>query len=278
MLEPQSDKKTILPVHCPIYSDEIAVLMARCADIAYHTSKEEIEVKLRNLQLEYVNFSSGEPQFIIAEHREFYIVAFRGTKGISDIFSNLLFISMKTKMGKLHKLYTNNYCEIHNQLTEFLDKALKKEKKPVYITGHSRGGALAIIAASQLFKQNVAACYTFGSPPISEDRLDCFIEKPIYRVGNEGDIIPLLLKFKYEHIGSFYFLTKDGCALRSPYIGFSKTSKILFKKLNIKLQMFFKNKDISYPEHDIKTYIKKLKKVAENRKRMKSKKKMICTT
>lgn len=275
MLELEPNKEKTLYAHCPIYSDEIAVLMAKCSKIAYFR-KETIKTKLQDIQLEYIQFSPGEPQFFIAEHKEFYIVSFRGTKGIADLFSNLLVISTKTNIGEMHRLYKDNYCEIHSYLADLLNKELKKKKKPVYITGHSRGGALAIIATSQLVRQKVAACYTFGSPPISEDKLDCSIEKPIYRIGNEGDIIPLLLKFKYEHIGSFYFLTKDGHILRSPHIGFFKTAKILFKKINIKLQTFFKSKTVSYPEHDIQTYIKKLELIAKKRKQMKVEEKIIC--
>jgi len=36
----------------------------------------------------------------------------------------------------------------------------------IYITGHSLGGALAQIAAAVLGTDQVAACYTFGSPRV----------------------------------------------------------------------------------------------------------------
>ena len=73
-----------------------------------------------------------------------------------------------------------------------------------YITGHSLGGALAQIAAAALDRDNLAACYTFGSPRVGTAGFDEQVKCPHYRVINNWDLIPgLPLAFfrGYRHNG-----------------------------------------------------------------------------
>ena len=61
----------------------------------------------------------------------------------------------------------------------------------IYITGHSLGGALAQISAAALSKNdNVAACYTFGSPRVATLRFDTEVKCPHYRVIDNWDLVP----------------------------------------------------------------------------------------
>ena len=61
---------------------------------------------------------------------------------------------------------------------------------PVYITGHSLGGALAILATRLLASDSQGACYTFGGPRVGTAQVDDQIKTPIYRVVNAADIVP----------------------------------------------------------------------------------------
>jgi hypothetical protein len=60
----------------------------------------------------------------------------------------------------------------------------------LYITGHSLGGALAQIASAVLERDNLAACYTFGSPRVGTERFDREVKCPHYRLVNDWDIVP----------------------------------------------------------------------------------------
>ncbi len=68
--------------------------------------------------------------------------------------------------------------------------------KPVWITGHSRGGAFAILAANRLAARNtvrVAGVYTFGQPCTGSDGYFAALQSKniaAFRIVNHGDPIP----------------------------------------------------------------------------------------
>lgn len=69
----------------------------------------------------------------------------------------------------------------------------KLQGKPLFITGHSLGGALATVAARDLVhKGGIAACYTFGSPRVGNDEWTGDIKTPIYRLVNAADCVTML--------------------------------------------------------------------------------------
>ena len=64
---------------------------------------------------------------------------------------------------------------------------------PLFITGHSLGGALAMIAAKKItHKGGNAACYTFGSPRVGDEVWISNIKTPLYRVVNAADCVTML--------------------------------------------------------------------------------------
>ncbi|MEJ0093466.1 MAG: lipase family protein [Methylocella sp.] len=87
---------------------------------------------------------------------------------------------------------------------------------PIYITGHSLGGALAQIAAAVLGDDRVAACYTFGSPRVGNSYFDLWVKVPSYRVINFADIVPQVpLPIIYRHSGDPRYLPDP--VTTSPY-------------------------------------------------------------
>jgi hypothetical protein len=78
---------------------------------------------------------------------------------------------------------------------------------PIYIAGHSLGGALAQIAAAGMGDDQVAACYTFGSPRVGNVYFDLWVKPPSYRIINYADIVPQApLPIGYRHSGDARYL------------------------------------------------------------------------
>jgi hypothetical protein len=81
----------------------------------------------------------------------------------------------------------------------------------LYITGHSLGGALAQIASAVLERDNLAACYTFGSPRVASVSFDRFVKCPHYRLVNHWDLVPgvplPMMWWGYRHTGDPRLLT-----------------------------------------------------------------------
>lgn len=94
------------------------------------------------------------------------ILAFRGTQGGGSILQNLKVIRRRTPEGRLHAGFADGYTDIHDNLVTRLRRCCAKR---VWLTGHSLGGALAVVGANRLEEAgfNVAGVVTFGQPMVA---------------------------------------------------------------------------------------------------------------
>lgn len=117
------------------------------------------------------------------------VLAFRGTQpSIKDVLTDLRAnLESAPGGGRAHK----GFMAAFGNVRESIGEALKEHGGlPVYITGHSLGGALALIATRELGADSLGACYTFGGPRIADDRFFEGIKTPVYRVVNAADGVP----------------------------------------------------------------------------------------
>jgi hypothetical protein len=117
------------------------------------------------------------------------ILAFRGTETVyADIKADLRADLIRDPDG--HRVHRGFYEAFHAVKAE-IEKDLSQHKGlPVYITGHSLGGALAILAAKYIASDSLGACYTFGGPRVGDFNFADSIKTPIYRVVNAADGVP----------------------------------------------------------------------------------------
>jgi triacylglycerol lipase len=84
---------------------------------------------------------------------------------------------------------------------------------PLWVTGHSLGGAMATLASVRLMSEgyDVRAVYTYGSPRVGDrDFRDCY-ELPNYRFVNHNDLVPHLpFRWCYKHVGHVKLLDHQG--------------------------------------------------------------------
>lgn len=152
------------------------------------------ELEIIGMRLEKT-FDSDGTQAILVSSNKFITLAFRGTEATSmeDIKTDAKAktTSYKTE-GKLH----TGFNDAFGKVAVAIQKEIEKEEwrgKPLFITGHSLGGALATIAAKRLsHKGGIAACYTYGSPKVGNDEWTSKIKTPIYRLVNAADCVPML--------------------------------------------------------------------------------------
>jgi pimeloyl-ACP methyl ester carboxylesterase len=94
------------------------------------------------------------------------ILAFRGTQSGGSILQNLKVIQRCTPEGRLHAGFADGYVDIHDKLVSRLRRFSVKR---VWMTGHSLGGALAVVGANRLEEAgfDVAGVVTFGQPMVA---------------------------------------------------------------------------------------------------------------
>lgn len=139
--------------------------------------------------------SVSATQAYVACSGEFAVLAFRGTE--ADRMRDLR-ADVKAKQtacptgGRLHSGFKQQYDDVAGRVEMALDDAAVRGK-PLFITGHSLGGAVATIAARRLSAdRRIAACYTFGSPRVGTEEWVSRIKTPIYRIVNSADPVPTL--------------------------------------------------------------------------------------
>ena len=201
------------------------------ADLAKLTDKEEISFYLQNIigaldhgdaanrqdflaqVLKFAEFELVEvfdvcsTQAFLARRKSenvrdrMLVLAFRGTEKRledwkADLKAKLVPARDEVKIGRIHQGFQEAYYSVENLIEESLKKF---PGEPLYITGHSLGGALAVTATRFIDANNIAACYTYGCPRVGDLELASVFKSPIYRIVNSADAVPRL-PFGYGYV------------------------------------------------------------------------------
>ena len=126
------------------------------------------------------------------------VVSFRGTENEQDWKTNLRYSLTQVDSpqaegsepaGKVHQGFLDAFRSVRDQVGRYLTCA---EGLPIFITGHSLGGALATLGAAHLSGRGLAACYTFGAPRVGNKGFASSLRIPVYRSVNPLDPVPLV--------------------------------------------------------------------------------------
>ena len=125
---------------------------------------------------ECIFLNKSDTQCFIAETDDVVLVSFRGTESLGDWLGNINIFSENKDYGQVHQGFLNAYEVIHKELEQYLITEKNKQKK-IWFTGHSLGGALASIAAAELYEKiNIHNVQTFGQPRLGDASLTDFFE------------------------------------------------------------------------------------------------------
>lgn len=160
------------------------------------------------------------------------IIAFRGTREREDWkISNLKVLPIKLRDCGEQSESIRVHQGFHNTLN-FIDKTTQTRSldtiithiqknnlfngRKIVITGHSLGGALAILFAVKLryynteyFNAHISEIVTFGNPAVGFKAFQNFYQElndKTFRIVNSSDIVPFTPPFFYRHIGKQIWL------------------------------------------------------------------------
>jgi len=266
------------PFRRAAYSDRTAFVMASMAHLAYDQyekggrEKQLFEAKLKGggfTLIDVFNSDETDTQAFLARNDEYgyAVLAFRGTEvpKKKDILTDAKALKVSMIEGGVHRGFLDAYNSIKDDIEKSLEKVLGL---PLYITGHSLGAALATVATNYLedtainkapLQDQIAACYTFGSPRVGNREFNKEFRSAIYRVVNTRDIVTVvpLLAMGYIHIGDVRFL---GTGERDIQAGIPIIRRTLFF-----LAAIFRLFGPLVGDHGIIKYREKLARIAKGR-------------
>lgn len=197
--------------------DHNALFLATACDLAYLPQDQGAAEFAAKLGLNAKLISVDNTQCYLAENDSVIVLAFRGSEMPNSIdgFKDWLLTNAKNFLvlpagqigtdfvaagvgARFHRGFMESLNEIWEPLIAAVDEAVSRKDRPLYITGHSLGGALALLASWRLQRQmiNVHNVYTFGAPMVGNDIAAKAFEKEfphrIFRYVDGGDMVPKL--------------------------------------------------------------------------------------
>jgi hypothetical protein len=194
-----------------------AEALAWASDLSYYPEAEAKPKFRAELGLDARLFSAGNTQAYVATNDDHIVVAFRGTEaptsleGVKDWLltdaMNLLMVP-EGRLGtdlaaagvgaRFHQGFVDAIAAIWDPVYQAVDKEMKAAERPLWITGHSLGGALALLAAWLFLRRMIPVhqIYTFGGPmignPLAVSAFDREFAGKIFRYVNVPDPVPQL--------------------------------------------------------------------------------------
>ena len=173
-----------------------------------------------------VSCEETDTRALVVDLPDSITIAFRGSKSLQNWITDAEFLRTKLVVQpdgtkcEVHSGFLHAYESIIADLAAYLRQP-GADNRPLFVTGHSLGGALAILAALELKRQGfaIAQVYTFGQPRVGnaayKRMYDAELGAQTFRVVYEEDIvarIPHLPTFTdpYRHVGVEVFLPAFG--------------------------------------------------------------------
>lgn len=170
---------------------------------------------------------------ILLVDNEKIILGFRGTepKWKEWFYTNFFISKINQFGGKVHNGFYQAFLtswqskqkSIHSEdrgiKTMILDEFKKNQALNIWLTGHSLGGALAILAGvfcheHELLSSKLKGIYTYGQPPVGNYQFARYfnnkLQNKTFRVVNNNDIVPRLGIFDWEHVGQEKYFDSKG--------------------------------------------------------------------
>ncbi|MEX0591715.1 MAG: lipase family protein [Xanthobacteraceae bacterium] len=275
-IEPDDIKS--IPTFRAAYSDRTALLMAKLSLRAYQAFDVDdksfgdfsrgFEALGMRQCVGLIDRDAGTAGYVVAGD-DLIAVVFRGTEDDLDWRTNFRFQFVELQGGaRVHAGFFQAYLTIRDTLFTTVKQLAKKKPRPVYLAGHSLGGALAMMATAELSNHDdrelrdcIAACYTFGSPKVGDRSFDQFVKVPLYRVTNGVDIVPAVPPwFGYRQVGDTRYFGLAGIA---PLRRAPRLLRQALRSLRALAGLIWSGRLRNVADHNMQVYVGKLAAWAE---------------
>jgi len=178
----------------------------------------------------YANKMTGT-HVVVTTYDDCTVVAFRGTASLRDWITDAEF-PLRPLPGSAARVHEGFLTAIDSILPDLVSCLVPPHAPcpaprallPIVLTGHSLGGALAVLAAWFLQRQGrlVHSVYTFGQPRVGDRTFAALYESLLgartFRVVNRNDLVPRVpgVLLGYRHAGELALINTVGELVLNP--------------------------------------------------------------
>ena len=191
--------------------------LATACNLAYCDREDGTKQFRDELNLEARLISVDNTQAWIGENTGAIVVAFRGSESPTSLdgFKDWLLTNARNFLvlpegqlgtdfaaagvgARFHRGFMEALAEIWSPLYATVDEAMQRHERPLWITGHSLGGAIALLSAWRLHQQFIPVhqICTFGAPMVGNaataEAYHREFPKQIFRYVDASDLVPRL--------------------------------------------------------------------------------------
>lgn len=164
----------------------------------------------------YQEFPTSQISAFYVKQGEFFHLAVRGTDNFKNVLYDVRVAPHRVEDIPVHRGFEKAAREVYDWI-----RATLPTGSPLYLTGHSLGGAVAVLLSEALLQDGyrVLRCFTYGQPKVTTvEGLPAFRHLPLLRVVHAQDPIPTLppsvnlLKGigEYRHFGPEIRVSESG--------------------------------------------------------------------
>lgn len=192
-----------------------AETLAVLSDVAY-LPPVEAQKQFRELGFpEFMPIVAGSMIGYVISGEDVTVIVFRGTDfaEVSDWIANLGRSATETPHGAIHSGFYDAYHSMKPQIDQIL---AERESGHLWVTGHSLGGALALVCTYDLVEneqRDVNGIITFGQPMVARRQLASYLDTMLigrYARFVNGEDVVARIPPSHAPCGSLVWFTEDG--------------------------------------------------------------------
>jgi hypothetical protein len=189
-----------------------------------YSSGDKLETTLSDWGLAQIEeLSDGSMFACVASNEKVVVVAFRGTDDAVDWLTNFDILFVRLGAGFVHRGFHRSTAAMVSRAVEAA-KAQGAANKLIWITGHSLGGAMALLFAYDCLQTNalsITGLVTFGQPMVVDGGLAAYLNAELngryLRFVNGGDSVPRMVPL-YSHCGNLVYFIDNTFKFDKPAI------------------------------------------------------------
>jgi triacylglycerol lipase len=222
--KPRRKRDTALP-----YDDRTALELATIAFLAYDDPATAVQ-QMRDRGFEQFHyFDRGDTEAFLVGNAERLVLIFRGTEPlhVQDWITNAQVAKVQACGGRVHSGFWRGCQDVWSEIETEVQRMRRTyaTPPPLFLTGHSLGGSLAILVAAQLqlCGHQVDGIYTYGCPRIGDRQFAMQYNRRLYnctfRLVNHRDIVSQVppAEMGYTHVGQLIYFDAQGVRQITPF-------------------------------------------------------------